>query len=52
MLPTTSMQRCGDRGRVYGHSEDGADGRGRGLCLGIPSESRMREIRLSGCASR
>jgi hypothetical protein len=31
MLPRTSMQRCGDRGRVYGHGEDGAAGRGRGL---------------------
>ena len=31
MLPITSLQRCGDRGRVYRHGEDCAVGRGRGL---------------------
>ena len=51
MLPTTSMQRCGDRGRVYGSGEGYADGCSHMPVFGIPSESRMREIRLSGSMS-
>jgi len=52
MLPSTSPFGCGDRGRGYERGEDsGVSDRVVGRRLGIPSESRMREICTSGSMS-
>jgi hypothetical protein len=51
MLPITSTQRLGDRGANYGTGEGTAEEQCRVPVAGIPSESRMREIRLSGLMS-
>ena len=52
MLPRTSTRRLGGCGTSEGGGEGAADELRRGPPAPIPSESRMREIRLSGCASR
>jgi hypothetical protein len=51
MLPSTSLQRFGDRGATYGVGEGTADARCRVPAAEIPSESRMRQIRTSGSTS-
>jgi hypothetical protein len=51
IVPINSIQRLGDCGTNYGASEGTADQQCRVLVSGIPSESRMRKIRLSGSMS-
>ncbi len=51
MLPRTSSKRFGDYQGNYESSEESGTVRTRGLLLGIPSESRMRQIRMSGSMS-
>ncbi len=51
MLPRTSTRRLGGCGTSEGGGEGAADELRRGPTAPIPSESRMREIRLSGSMS-